>query len=94
MRWSRRCTPASPSYVHTYNHLIAQRALDHRSPVQALRQWRSDKPELFRKQVNDLPGLDSQVNITRYEVSDPRLVLGEVHHVPTGKAHVLQAKHV
>ena len=46
------------SYVHTYNHLIAQRALDHRSPVQALRQWRSDKPELFRKRVNDLPGLD------------------------------------
>ena len=47
------------SYVHTYNHLIAQRALDHRSPVQALRQWRSDKPELFRKRVNDLPGLDT-----------------------------------
>ena len=47
------------SYVHTYNHLIAQRALDHRSPVQALRQWRSDRPELFRKGVNDLPGLDT-----------------------------------
>ena len=34
------------------------------------------------------------VNITRYGVSDPKLVPGEVHHVPAGKAHVLQVKHV
>lgn len=55
---SLRSTPPSRAIVHTYNHLITQHALDHCSPVQALQQWRSDKPKLFRKLVNDLPVLD------------------------------------
>jgi len=45
-------------YVHTYNHQIPQRALDHRSPVQTLQDWQSKRPELFVKQVNNLAGLD------------------------------------
>jgi hypothetical protein len=32
----------------------------------------------------------AQVNITRYGVSDPPRIPGEVHHVPAGKVHVLQ----
>ena len=47
------------AYVHAYNHRIPQRALDHRSPIQALQKWRSDKPELFKKRVIDQPGLDT-----------------------------------
>lgn len=31
-------------YVQTYNQRIPQRALDHRSPIQALQKWQSDKP--------------------------------------------------
>jgi len=46
-------------YVHTYNHRIPQRALDHRSPIQALQTWQSTKPNLFKKRVNNQPGLDS-----------------------------------
>jgi transposase InsO family protein len=47
------------AYVQTYNHSIPQRALKHRTPIQALHFWRSDRPDLFQKRVNDLPGLDT-----------------------------------
>jgi transposase InsO family protein len=46
------------NYVRAYNHRIPQRALDHQSPVQALKMWRAKSPHLFRKRVHDLPGLD------------------------------------
>jgi transposase InsO family protein len=47
------------AYVQTYNHRIPQRALDHQTPIQALKQWRTRSPQLFRKRVHDLPGLDT-----------------------------------
>jgi hypothetical protein len=47
------------AYVRTYNHQIPQRALDHHTPIQALKQWRERAPHLFRKRVHDLPGLES-----------------------------------
>lgn len=47
------------AYLHTYNHSIPQRALGHHTPIQALKQWRVDKPELFRKRVYEQAGLDS-----------------------------------
>jgi len=47
------------AYVRTYNHRIPQRALDHQTPIQALKSWRERSPELFRKRVHDLPGLDT-----------------------------------
>lgn len=46
-------------YLDTYNHRIPQRALDHRSPIQALKAWREKKPELFVKQVYEQAELDS-----------------------------------
>ena len=46
-------------YLSTYNHLIPQRALKHQSPIQALQKWRAERPDLFVKRVNKLPGLDS-----------------------------------
>lgn len=45
-------------YLKTYNHHIPQRALDHLTPVQALKKWDSEKPELFVKRVYDHTGLD------------------------------------
>jgi transposase InsO family protein len=45
-------------YLATYNHRIPQRALDHLSPVQALKQWRARKPDLFVKRVYEQAGLD------------------------------------
>jgi len=39
------------NYANTYNHHIPQRALNHLSPVQTLKLWRSKQPELFVKRV-------------------------------------------
>ncbi len=47
------------NYVRTYNHRIPQRALNHRPPIQALKDWRAKSPDLFKKRVHDLPGLDT-----------------------------------
>ena len=45
-------------YVLTYNHHIPQRALDHLTPVQAIKKWRNSHPALFVKTVSDQPSLD------------------------------------
>lgn len=39
------------NYVKIYNHSIPQRALQHKTPVQALKEWHEKRPELFRKRV-------------------------------------------
>ncbi len=39
--------------LKTYHHLIPQRALNHISPVQALKKWQAKKHELFVKRVYD-----------------------------------------
>ncbi|MCA1852568.1 MAG: IS481 family transposase, partial [Beggiatoa sp.] len=44
-------------YVRLYNHSIPQRALDHLSPIQALKDWQQKRPALFKKRVYNLPGL-------------------------------------
>ena len=46
-------------YLSTYNQLIPQRALRHQTPIQALKTWHLEKPELFVKQVYKQPGLDN-----------------------------------
>ncbi|MGK2913589.1 MAG: integrase core domain-containing protein, partial [Porticoccaceae bacterium] len=46
------------NYLKTYNHLLPQRALNHLSPVQALKTWQAKKPELLVKRVHNQPGLD------------------------------------
>ena len=46
-------------YLSTYNHLIPQRTLKHQTPIQALKTWHSEKPELFVKKVYKQPGLDN-----------------------------------
>ena len=46
-------------YLSTYNHLIPQRALHHQTPIQALQQWKGERPELFVKRVYKQTGLDT-----------------------------------
>ncbi|WP_396268603.1 pilus assembly protein, partial [Ideonella sp.] len=41
------------------NHRIPQRALNHQTPIEALKKWHASHPKLFTKRVNDLPGLDT-----------------------------------
>jgi transposase-like protein len=45
-------------YVRIYNHHIPQKALGHISPVDALKNWQQDMPELFKKKVYNHTGLD------------------------------------
>ena len=47
------------NYLKIYNHQIPQRALKHLSPVQALKNWQKEKPELFKKRVYNQSGLDT-----------------------------------
>lgn len=46
------------NYAATYNNHIPQRALKHLSPVQSLKDWRSQRPELFVKNIYKHAGPD------------------------------------
>jgi transposase InsO family protein len=47
------------NYLKLYNHHIPQRAIGTKTPIQALKEWRHRKPELFVKRVYDQTGLDT-----------------------------------
>ncbi len=42
-------------YNRLYNHHIPQRMRHHRTPVQPLKAWHQNRPELFRKLGYDHP---------------------------------------
>jgi len=46
-------------YVKLYNQQIPQRALNHKSPMESLKEWYSKRPEIFLKRPYNLTGLDS-----------------------------------
>jgi transposase InsO family protein len=46
-------------YVKLYNQHIPQRALKHSTPIECLKQWQREHPELFRKRIYNQPGLDT-----------------------------------
>ncbi|EGV32870.1 Integrase catalytic region [Thiorhodococcus drewsii AZ1] len=46
-------------YVQVYNQHIPQKALGHIAPIQALKDWAEKRPELFKKRVYNLRGLDA-----------------------------------
>ena len=46
-------------YVWLYNQHLPQLALEHQTPLQAMKKWQKEKPELFVKRVSNRPGLDS-----------------------------------
>ncbi|ASJ24588.1 fis family transcriptional regulator [Laribacter hongkongensis] len=46
-------------YVWLYNQHLPQLALQHRTPVQAMKEWRKQRLDLFKKRVCNRPGLDS-----------------------------------
>ncbi len=41
------------------NYHIPQRNIGHLTPIQKLKEWYKKKPELFKKNVYDLSGLDT-----------------------------------
>jgi hypothetical protein len=46
-------------YVLLYNQQLPQSALGSKTPLQAMKDWHSLKPELFRKQQYHLPRCDN-----------------------------------
>lgn len=46
-------------YCHLYNHHIPQKALGHKTPIQALQEWQQRQPELFIRKVRNHPGPDT-----------------------------------
>lgn len=45
-------------YVQVYNQQLPQKALGHIPPLQAMKNWYQKQPNLFKKKVYDLTGLD------------------------------------
>ncbi|MAT38055.1 MAG: hypothetical protein CL946_00455 [Ectothiorhodospiraceae bacterium] len=46
-------------YRQAYKHVIPERALNHKTPIQVLREWQEKSPELFHKKVCDHADRDS-----------------------------------
>ncbi len=47
------------NYVKTYNHVIPQKSLGHKAPIQAMKEWQAKSPHLFTKRVYERAGLDT-----------------------------------
>jgi transposase InsO family protein len=47
-------------YVKLYNQHIPQRALKHSTPIECLKNWYREHPELFRKRPYNHTGLDTR----------------------------------
>lgn len=45
-------------YVQLYNQHLPQLALQHRTPIQTMKDWQRQQPDLFKKRVCNRPGLD------------------------------------
>jgi transposase InsO family protein len=46
-------------YVWLYNQQFPQKALDHRCPIESMKEWQKSNPELFVKKIRNRPGLDT-----------------------------------
>jgi len=46
------------NYVKIYSQNIPQHALKHQTPIQTLKKWHAERPELFTKRVYNQAGLD------------------------------------
>jgi len=54
-------------YVWLYNQHLPQLALQHRTPIRAMKDWQKSRPELFVKRVTDRPGLGINMLTTSYD---------------------------
>ncbi len=46
-------------YQCLYDHQIGQKALGHRTPVETLKAWQQEHPDVFRKRIYNQPGPDT-----------------------------------
>ena len=43
-------------YVHLYNQHLPQKALGHIAPIDAMKSWHTERPELFHRKPRNHPG--------------------------------------
>lgn len=55
---SQHLTDTIKRYVQVYNQHLPQQALGHITPLQAMKNWYQKQPNLFKKRVYNLAGLD------------------------------------
>ncbi len=75
-------------YVKLYNDHLPQRALGHKTPLQALRAWRKDRPELFVRRSKNQTGLDIYRSIAAMLV---RKQAATILHVPYAAMTLIDA---
>ena len=56
---AKELTDTMINYLKIYNYHIPQRNIGHVTPIQKMKEWYKNKPELFKKNVYDLSGLDT-----------------------------------
>jgi transposase InsO family protein len=49
-------------YVWLYNHHLPQKALGHAPPIEAMKKWYADKPDLFISKPRNRPGPPSSTD--------------------------------
>jgi hypothetical protein len=59
--------PTPLNYLKAYNYSIPQRALRNQTPIQALKKWQQERPELFVNTVCDQAGLDMKNTSKDYD---------------------------
>ena len=75
-------------YVRLYNGQLPQSVLNGRTPIDALKHWHRQKPELFKKRSYNHAGCDNHVQIAKgMRRSMPVIVGGVVDHAGLGEAH-------
>lgn len=52
-------TPTLERFEKLYNNHLPQRTLGHKMPLQAIRTWQAERPELFTRRRNNQTGLDT-----------------------------------
>lgn len=78
-------------YAHLYNHQIPQRSLEHVVPIEALKRWQRERPELFKKRVynptdRDTYSIVPRRKAPRQEVFQPEF-LEDLSYWVTGTPH-------
>ena len=59
LQQSRRCPCGAMRFASIAPYGVRLTAFEHQTPLQAMKKWQKDKPELFVKRVSNRPGLDS-----------------------------------
>ena len=56
---SKELEATMKNYAVLYNHYIPQQNIGSKPPIEAMREWKRKKPELFKKTIPNAPGRDN-----------------------------------